>query len=140
MPATEASGNGPDTSERAPLDARGWVPSVFRARPAKDKGGRAVDDDAHNERWADPERVAENSMPEEARRGRERACVRRVYVLTYSLPRQIEETEPWSAAGLWPGRRGSVDTVGGSRPTENARGRRNWLRRAQVHLGLSQRT
>ena len=34
MPATEASGNGPDTAERAPLDARGWVPSVFRARPA----------------------------------------------------------------------------------------------------------
>ena len=28
------SGNGPDTAERAPLDARGWVPSVFRARPA----------------------------------------------------------------------------------------------------------
>jgi len=28
------SGNGPDTTERAPLDARGWVPSVFRARPA----------------------------------------------------------------------------------------------------------
>ena len=76
MSATEASGNGPDTAERAPLDARGWVPSVFRARPAKDKGGRAVDDDAHNERWADPERVAENSMPEEARRGRERACAR----------------------------------------------------------------
>ena len=25
MPATEASGNGPDTAERAPLDARGWV-------------------------------------------------------------------------------------------------------------------
>ena len=31
------SGNGPDTTERAPLDARGWVPSVFRARPANDK-------------------------------------------------------------------------------------------------------
>ena len=28
------SGNGPDTAGRAPLDARGWVPSVFRARPA----------------------------------------------------------------------------------------------------------
>ena len=37
MSATEASGNGPDTAERAPLDARGWVPSVFRARPANDK-------------------------------------------------------------------------------------------------------
>ena len=37
------SGNGPDTTERAPLDARGWVPSVFRARPAKDKeSGRAM--------------------------------------------------------------------------------------------------
>ena len=43
MPATEASGNGPDTAERAPLDARGWVPSVFRARPANDKeSGRAM--------------------------------------------------------------------------------------------------
>ena len=43
MSATEASGNGPDTAERAPLDARGWVPSVFRARPAKDKeSGRAM--------------------------------------------------------------------------------------------------
>ena len=31
------SGNGPDTTERAPLDARGWVPSVFRARPANEK-------------------------------------------------------------------------------------------------------
>ena len=30
----QASENGPDTTERAPLDARGWVPSVFRARPA----------------------------------------------------------------------------------------------------------
>ena len=28
------SGNGPDTAKRAPLDARGWVPSVLRARPA----------------------------------------------------------------------------------------------------------
>ena len=37
------SGNGPDTTERAPLDARGWVPSVFRARPAIDKeSGRAM--------------------------------------------------------------------------------------------------
>ena len=37
------SGNGPDTTERAPLDARGWVPSVFRARPANDKeSGRAM--------------------------------------------------------------------------------------------------
>ena len=30
----QASENGPDTTERAPLDARVWVPSVFRARPA----------------------------------------------------------------------------------------------------------
>ena len=37
------SGNGPDTTERAPLDARGWVPFVFRARPANDKeSGRAM--------------------------------------------------------------------------------------------------
>ena len=60
MSATEASGNGPDTAERAPLDARGWVPSVFRARPANDKDcGRAImttprvrvrrDDEAQNE-------------------------------------------------------------------------------------------
>ena len=43
MPATVASGNGPDTTERAPLDARGWVPSAFRARPANDKeSGRAM--------------------------------------------------------------------------------------------------
>ena len=28
----QASENGPDTAERAPLDARGWVPSVFRAQ------------------------------------------------------------------------------------------------------------
>jgi hypothetical protein len=43
MSATEASGNGPDTAERAPLDARGWVPSVLRARPANDKeSGRAM--------------------------------------------------------------------------------------------------
>ena len=33
----QASENGPDTTERAPLDARGWVPSVFRARPANEK-------------------------------------------------------------------------------------------------------
>ena len=32
---SRTSGNGPDTAERAPLDARGWVPSVFRARPAE---------------------------------------------------------------------------------------------------------
>ncbi len=31
---SRTSGNWPDTAERAPLDARGWVPSVFRARPA----------------------------------------------------------------------------------------------------------
>ena len=30
----QASENGPDTTERVPLDARVWVPSVFRARPA----------------------------------------------------------------------------------------------------------
>ena len=60
------SGNGPDTTERAPLDARGWVPSVFRARPANDKDcGRAImttprvrarrDDEAQNENSADRE-------------------------------------------------------------------------------------
>ena len=105
MPATEASGNGPDTTERAPLDARGWVPSVFRARPANDKeGGRAMPatpgkkdrltcawglqpkgrkdatregQDGGSRRRRDdwttandgtcPARVAETSMPEEAR-------------------------------------------------------------------------
>ena len=99
------SGNGPDTAERAPLDARGWVLSVFRARPANDKeSGRAMpatpgkkdrltcawglqpkgrkdatregqDDGSHRRRddWTTasdgtcPARVAETSMPEEAR-------------------------------------------------------------------------
>ena len=99
---SRTSGNGPDTAERAPLDARGWVPSVFRARPAE--SGRAMpatprkkdrltcawglqpkgrkdatregQDDGSRRRHDDwttasdgtcPTRVAENSMPEEAR-------------------------------------------------------------------------
>ena len=104
-PGGRTSGNGPDTTERAPLDARGWVPSVFRARPAIDKeSGRAMpatpgkkdrltcawglqpkgrkdatregQDDGSRRRRDDltttsdgtcPTRVAENSMPEEAR-------------------------------------------------------------------------
>ena len=99
------SGNGPDTTERAPLDVRGWVPSVFRARPAKDnESGRAMPapprkkdrltcawglqpkgrkdatregQDGGSRRRRDdwttandgtcPARVAETSMPEEAR-------------------------------------------------------------------------
>ena len=56
------------------------------------------------------------------------------------VARQIEETEPRSAAGLRPGRRDSVDTGGGSRAAETRAAGENRLRRAQVHLGLSQRT
>ena len=56
------------------------------------------------------------------------------------VARQVEETEPRSAAGLWPGRRDLVDAGEGSRAAETRAARENWLRRAQVHLGLSQRT
>ena len=56
------------------------------------------------------------------------------------VARQVEETEPRSAAGLRPGRRDSVDTGGGSRAAETRAAGENRLRRAQVHLGLSQRT
>ena len=56
------------------------------------------------------------------------------------VARQVEETEPRSAAGLWPGRRDSVDAGGGSRAAETRAAGENRLRRAQVHLGLSQRT
>ena len=56
------------------------------------------------------------------------------------VARQVEETKPRSAAGLRPGRRDSVDTGGGSRAAETRAAGENRLRRAQVHLGLSQRT
>ena len=56
------------------------------------------------------------------------------------VARQVEETEPRSAAGLRPGRRDSVDTGGGSRAAETRAAGENRLRRAQVHLGLSRRT
>ena len=45
----QASENGPDTSERAPLDVRGWVPSVFRARPAIKNASCFVCEDAQDE-------------------------------------------------------------------------------------------
>ena len=53
---------------------------------------------------------------------------------------QVEETEPRSAAGLWPGCRDPVDAGEGSRAAETRAACENWLRRAQVHLGPSQRT
>ena len=56
------------------------------------------------------------------------------------VARQVEETEPRSAAGQQPGRRSSVDTGRGSRAAETHAAGRNRLRRAQVHLGLSRRT
>ena len=56
------------------------------------------------------------------------------------VARQVEETEPRSAAGLRPGRRDSVDTGGGSRAAETRAAGENRPRRAQVHLGLSRRT
>ena len=51
------------------------------------------------------------------------------------VARQVEETEPRSAAVC----RDSVDTGGGSRAAETRAAGENRLRRAQVHLGLSQR-
>ncbi|CAH0374306.1 unnamed protein product, partial [Pelagomonas calceolata] len=78
------SGNGPDTSERAPLDARGWVPSVFRARPANDKENRLTRPCAFTmeppgcarSRWS-PRRNAAPSPRGRGAKGKSRAKARR---------------------------------------------------------------
>ena len=80
MPATVASGNGPDTTERAPLDARGWVPSVFRARPAIKMQECLLS-------------LFRARTGRRRRRGstrREEACAQRVYA-TNSLPRKSKK-------------------------------------------------
>ena len=74
------SGNGPDTTERAPLDARGWVPSVFRARPAIKMQECLLS-------------LFRARTGRRRRRGstrREEACAQRVYA-TNSLPRKSKK-------------------------------------------------
>ena len=74
------SGNGPDTTERAPLDARVWVPSVFRARPAI-------------KMQECPLSLFRARTGRRRRRGptrREEACAQRVYA-TNSLPRKSKK-------------------------------------------------
>ena len=115
------SGNGPDTTERAPLDARGWVPSVFRARPAiKMQECLCL---CPGSDWP----------PAPARFNAPRGGLRAASICNHFVAAQVEETEPRSAAGLRPGRRDSVDTGGGSRAAETRAAGENRLRRAQVH-------
>ena len=112
------SGNGPDTTERAPLDARGWVPSVFRARPAiKMQECLCL---CPGSDWP----------PAPARFNAPRGGLRAASICNQFVAAQVEETEPWSTAGLWPGRRDSVDAGGGSRAAETRAAGENWLRRA----------
>ena len=76
----QASENGPDTTERAPLDARVWVPSVFRARPAI-------------KMQECPLSLFRARTGRRRRRGptrREEACAQRVYA-TNSLPRKSKK-------------------------------------------------
>ena len=81
-------------------------------------------------------RLTENSMPET---GAKMSTTSREGLRAASVcpdpfvARQVEETEPRSAAGLRPGRRDSVDTGGGSRAAETRAAGENRLRRAQVH-------
>ena len=108
----QASENGPDTTERAPLDARGWVPSVFRARPAIKMQECLL-------------ALFRARTGRRRRRGptrREETCAQRVYA-TNSLPRKSKKPSR-GAAGLRPGRRDSVDAGGGSRAAETRRRRK----------------
>ena len=76
----QASENGPDTTERAPLDARVWVPSVFRARPAIKMQECLLS-------------LFRARTGRRRRRGstrREEACAQRVYA-TNSLPRKSKK-------------------------------------------------
>ena len=78
--------------------------------------------------------------PAPARFNAPRGGLRAPSIRNQFVAAQVEETEPWSTAGLWPGRRDPVDAGEGSRAAETRAAGENWLRRAQVHLGLSQRT
>ena len=77
--------------------------------------------------------------PAPARFNASRGGLRAASICNQFVAAQVEETEPRRRRPVTrpprlDGRRGRV--AGGG----NARRRRNWLRRAQVHLGLSQRT
>ena len=102
----QASENGPDTTERAPLDARVWgavrVPGSTRHQDAR-KTLALLRARTGRRRRRGPTR-------------REEACAQRVYA-TNSSPRKSKKPSR-GAAGLWPGRRCSVDAGGGSRAEE----------------------
>ena len=125
----QASENGPDTAERAPLDARVWgavrVPGSTRHQDARMSLVFVSGSD-----WP----------PAPARFNASQGGLRAASICNQFVAAQVEETEPRSAASLWPGRRDPVDAGEGSRAAETRAARENWLRRAQVHLGLSQRT
>ena len=88
------SGNGPDTTERAPLDARGWVPSVFRARPANDKeSGRA--------------------MPATPRRKVDAPCRRRPEERSVDPAARVHDGAPGRACSRWSPRRNAVPSPRG---------------------------
>ena len=92
------------------------VPSVFRARPAIKMQECLLS-------------LFRARTGRRRRRGstrREEACAQRVYA-TNSLPRKSKKPSR-GAAGLWPGRRDSVDAGGGSRAAETRAAGENWLR------------
>ena len=103
----QASENGPDTTERAPLDARVWgavrVPGSTRHQDARMSLVFVSGSD-----WP----------PAPARFNAPRGGLRAAGICNQFVAAQVEETEPRSAAGLWPGRRCSVDAGGGSRAAE----------------------
>ena len=66
--------------------------------------------------------------PAPARFNAPRGGLRAAGICNQFVAAQVEETEPWSTAGLWPGRRDSVDAGGGSRAAETRAAGENWLR------------
>merc|ERR1719311_1318831 len=105
----QASENGPDTTERAPLDARVWgavrVPGSTRHQDARMSLVFVSGSD-----WP----------PAPARFNAPRGGLRAARIRNKLVAAQVEETEPRSAAGLWPGRRDSVGAGGGSRAAETS--------------------
>ena len=95
------------------------VPSVFRARPAIKMQECLLS-------------LFRARTGRRRRRGstRREGGLRAAGICNQFVAAQVEETEPRSAAGLWPGRRDSVDAGGGSRAAETRAAGENWLRRA----------
>ena len=87
----QASENGPDTTERAPLDARVWVPSVFRARPAIKM----------QERLLSLFRARTGRRRQRGSTRREEACAQPVYA-TNSLPRKSKKPSRGSPPACGP--------------------------------------